>query len=45
MNTQLKGGITMSKNEFICDCNIIHEATVKQTLKIMPNEDTFNKIA
>ena len=35
----------MSKNEFICDCNIIHEETVKQTLNIMPNEDTFNKIA
>ena len=35
----------MSKNEFICDCNIIHEETVKQTLEIMPSEDTFNKIA
>ena len=35
----------MSKNEFICDCNIIHEKTVKNTLEIMPNEDTFNKIA
>lgn len=35
----------MSKNEFICDCNIIHEETVKQTLNIMPSEDTFNKIA
>ncbi len=35
----------MSKNEFICDCNIIHEDRVKKTLKSMPNEDTFNKIA
>lgn len=35
----------MSKNEFICDCNVIHEDTVKQTLQAMPSEDTFNKIA
>ena len=35
----------MSKNEFICDCNVIHEENVKQTIKIMPNEDTFNKIS
>lgn len=35
----------MSKNEFICDCNIIHEKTVNETIKKMPEEDTFNKIA
>lgn len=35
----------MSKNEFICDCNIIHEDRVKKTKKAMPNEDTFNRIA
>ena len=35
----------MSKNEFICDCNIIHEEVVKSTLKKMPAEDTFNKVA
>ena len=35
----------MSKNEFICDCNIIHEDKVKKTLKAMPDENTFNKIA
>lgn len=37
--------VGMSKNEFICDCNIIHEKTVNETIKKMPEEDTFNKIA
>lgn len=35
----------MSKNEFICDCNIIHQDVVDNTLKKMPDEDSFNKIA
>ncbi len=35
----------MSKNEFICDCNIIHENTVNETISKMPEEDVFNKIA
>ncbi len=35
----------MSKNEFICDCNMIHNETVKETLSKMPEENTFNKIA
>ena len=35
----------MSKNEFICDCNIIHEEKVKATLKNMPEDDIFNKLA
>lgn len=35
----------MSKNEFICDCNIIHEDKVKDTLKKMPKDDLFNKLA
>lgn len=35
----------MSKNEFICDCNIIHEEIVKNTLKNMADEDLFNKLA
>lgn len=35
----------MSKNEFICDCNMIHDETVKETLSKMPEENTFNKIA
>ena len=35
----------MSKNEFICDCNIIHEKNVHETLEKMPDENVFNKIA
>ena len=35
----------MSKNEFTCDCNIIHEEIVKQVLNKMPEENTFNRLA
>ncbi len=35
----------MSKNEFICDCNIIHDDIVKHTLNNMASEDVFNKLA
>lgn len=35
----------MSKNEFTCDCNIIHEDRVKDTLNKMPDQNTFNKLA
>lgn len=35
----------MSKNEFTCDCNIIHEDKVKQVLNQMPDEKLFNKLA
>lgn len=35
----------MSKNEFICDCNIIHENIVKDTLSKMPEDNLFNKLA
>ena len=35
----------MAKNEFTCDCNIIHEDIVKQTLEKMPDENLFNKLA
>ena len=35
----------MSKNEFICDCNIIHEEVVKDTLDKMPSQDMFNRLA
>lgn len=35
----------MSKNEFICDCNIIHQDIVNHTLKNMADEDVFNKLA
>ncbi len=35
----------MSRNEFICDCNIIHQEVVEQILKEMPKQDLFNKLA
>jgi ArsR family transcriptional regulator len=35
----------MSKNEFICDCNIIHQDAVSKTIKKMPDENIFNKLA
>ena len=35
----------MSRNEFICDCNIIHQEVVDKTLKKMPDGDLFNKLA
>ena len=35
----------MSKNEFICDCNIIHEDMVNDTIGQMADEDLLNKLA
>ena len=35
----------MSKNEFICDCNIIHEDIVKKVLNIMIKQEKINKIS
>lgn len=35
----------MSKNEFSCDCNIIHSDVVEETLKKMPDADLFNNLA
>ena len=35
----------MSNNEFMCDCNIIHEEVVKDTLNKMPRSELFDKIA
>ena len=35
----------MSKNEFICDCNVIHQDVVDSTKKNMPEQDLFNKLA
>jgi ArsR family transcriptional regulator len=35
----------MSKNEFICDCNVIHEEVVNSTINKMPEENIFNKLA
>ena len=35
----------MSKNEFVCDCNIIHEDIVKDTINKMADEELLNKLA
>ena len=35
----------MPINEFICDCNIIHEDVVNKTIKKMPNQELFSKLA
>ena len=35
----------MSKNEFICDCNVIHQDVVNNTMQNMLEADTFNKLA
>lgn len=35
----------MSRNEFICDCNVIHQEVVDKILKQMKDEDLFNKMA
>ena len=35
----------MSINEFICDCNIIHQEIVNKTLQKMPKPELFNKLA
>ena len=35
----------MSKNEFICDCNIIHKDLVDDTINKMCNESLLNKLA
>ncbi len=35
----------MSKNEFICDCNVIHPNIVNKISKIMLNNDLFYNMA
>ena len=35
----------MPKNEFVCDCNIIHKDLVDKTLKQMEDEDLLNKLS
>ena len=35
----------MARNEFSCDCNIIHEDAVKEVLSKMPDENIFNRLA
>ena len=35
----------MSINEYMCDCNMIHENVVKNTLSKMPEKELFQKLA
>ena len=35
----------MSKNEFICDCNVIHQESIDIALSKMPNKEIFNNLA
>ena len=35
----------MARNEFICDCNAIHQEIVDKTAKNMIDEDMFNRLA
>ena len=35
----------MSRNEFICDCNVIHQEIVDSVLKKMASEDVLNRLA
>lgn len=35
----------MAKNEFMCDCSVIHQEIVEKTKRSMLKEDIFNKLA
>jgi len=35
----------MSKNEFVCDCNVIHQDAVNSVLEQMADEELLNKLA
>ena len=35
----------MARNEFVCDCNVIHQDLVESTQKQMVDEDILNKMA
>ncbi len=35
----------MAKNEFACDCNVIHEELVEKTLAKMKDDDAIYKVA
>ena len=35
----------MAKNEFMCDCNVIHEEVVNHVKDKMPDENIFNNLA
>ena len=35
----------MAKNEYVCDCNVIHQDSVDRALSKMPSKETFEKLA
>ncbi len=35
----------MSKNEYICDCNMVHKEMVNDTLSKMPNTEILHNLA
>ena len=35
----------MSRNEFICDCNVIHKDVVEDTISSLPASEIFLKLA
>lgn len=35
----------MAKNEFVCDCNVIHQESVNRAKEKMPTEEVFSKLA
>lgn len=35
----------MARNEFACDCNVIHQESVDEVMAKMPDENTFNHLA
>lgn len=35
----------MARNEFSCDCNVIHQDAVEQVLSNLPSEQIFYKLA
>ena len=35
----------MPKNEFCCDCNIVHHEAVERSLSTMPSEETINSLS
>lgn len=35
----------MAKNEFICDCNVIHQDTVDKAISMMPDVEMFYRLS
>lgn len=35
----------MAKNEFVCDCNVIHQESVDEALSKMPDNNVFYRLA